>query len=469
MIKFGATKRVIVIGGGIAGLSAAHEVLARKGSVLLLDKSSRIGGNSVLASSGFNAARTKDQIAQGIKDSPDSFYQDTFNAAKKSARPHLIRTLTDNSVPALEWLRENLNIKLDVLSRLGGHSFPRTHGEGSYPGELIVRNLESRFVKITETDPEKATLLTKTPVTQLITENHKVVGVEFQNEGKISQAFGPVIIATGGYAADFGPDSLLSVYRPDLLRDSPLTSNKGTCTGDGIKMAEMANANLVDMQYIQLHPTGIVDPRFPAEKTKVIAAESLRGEGALIIDRYGNRFVNELGLRDDVSKKMNERKDSGPFRLVLNSKGAQKADSHCQHYMKLGLMVKYENGSQLAAEMGIKPQELESTFSSYNQAAQKGSDEFGKKYFENTPFSVDDTLYVSLITPVLHYCMGGIEINQGAQVIDKSGAPIEGLWCAGEANGGIHGENWLGGNSLLDCVVFGRIAGENALNYLNKK
>ena len=99
----------------------------------------------------------------------------------------------------------------------------------------------------------------------------------------------------------------------------------------------------------------------------------------------------------------------------------------------------------------------------------KSHDVWGKKFFHNLPLSVDDTFHVAMVTPVVHYCMGGLKINDDAEVLGAQDKVINGLFGAGEANGGVHGTNRLGGNSLLDCVVYGRVCGRTAARYVMKQ
>lgn len=130
-------------------------------------------------------------------------------------------------------------------------------------------------------------------------------------------------------------------------------------------------------------------------------------------------------------------------------------------------MKRYENGHDLAKDMGISVEKLQATFDDYNQIASgKKKDPFGKKFFSVGDWKMDDIFNVALMEPVLHYTMGGLEINAQSQVLDKNGKPIPGLYASGEVAGGVHGANRLGGSSLLGCVVFGRVAGDEAASYL---
>lgn len=299
---------------------------------------------------------------------------------------------------------------------------------------------------------------------------------------------GAVILATGGFAADFGQDSLLAQHRPDLLH-LPTTNGEHT-TGDGIKLGQEIGARTLDLEWVQVHPTGLVNPAEPDAKVKFLAAEALRGSGALIINGDGRRFVNELGRRDDTTGEM--WKHRPPFRLLLNSGAAQEVNWHCRHYESRGLMRYYRSGSEFASDVGIPLSDLEDTHEAHFQAARNterdpengpwnaypagrswdeasGRSGKGKRYFKNTiPGSQvhSEPFYVAIITPVLHYCMGGLEADTNAAVLGTSGLPIPGLWAVGEVMGGVHGNNRLGGNSLLDCVVFGRIAGRDSVRHL---
>lgn len=455
--------QVIVVGGGLAGLSAAHTVLEHGGRVLLLDKNGFLGGNSTKATSGINGALTRTQIRLGIKDSVESFYDDTAKSAKDLVRPPLVKVLTGNSASAVEWLQEKFALDLSLVSRLGGHSFPRTHrGKEKFPGMTITYALMEKFETLCQTEAHRAKLITKACVTKLLKEGDSVVGVEYEKDGQKHVAHGPVVIATGGYAADFDtPDSLLKKYRPDVLHLP--TTNGDHSTGDGIKLSLAIGGHAVDLEKVQVHPTGLVDPAEPDSKLKYLAAEALRGVGGLLLDKEGQRFCDELGRRDYVTGEM--WKNKPPFRLVLNSAAGKEIEWHCKHYQGRGLMKFYPNGAALAADMGISAKTLEETYNKYNEIAKSKKDPYGKQFFDNAPFRMDDSFWVSIVTPVVHFTMGGLEINHEGEVLGDKGT-IKGLYAAGEVAGGVHGANRLGGSSLLGCVVFGRVAGDSSARFL---
>jgi len=239
-----------------------------------------------------------------------------------------------------------------------------------------------------------------------------------------------------------------------------------------------------------VHPTGLVKPDDPDAKVKFLAAEALRGVGGIVLNAEGKRFANELGRRDYVTGEM--WKSKPPFRLCLNKAASDEIIWHCKHYTGRGVMKYYESGAALAADMGVPVSVLEETHEGHYQASKKmekdpdggswpaypsgkswdepsGKTGSGKKFYHNViPGSAvkSEPFYVAIITPVIHYCMGGLEIDVDSACIGANGKAIPGLYAAGEVAGGVHGNNRLGGNSLLDCVVFGRVAGLHAAQYM---
>ncbi|KAK1757354.1 fumarate reductase [Echria macrotheca] len=460
--------RVIVVGGGLSGLSAAHTIYLAGGNVVVLDKQGFFGGNSTKATSGINGALTRTQVEHGIQDSVKQFYDDTLKSARDKARPDLIKVLTYKSAAAVEWLQDVFNLDLTLVSRLGGHSQPRTHRghDAKFPGMAITYALMQRLEELAESEPERVQIIKKARVTSLNKEGNKVTGVTYEFNGEPQTIEGPVVLATGGYAADFGDGSLLKKHRPDTY--GLATTNGSHATGDGQKMVMAIGGNGIDMDKVQVHPTGLVDPKDPGSKWKFLAAEALRGEGGILLNADGDRFCDELGHRDYVSGMMWKEKDKGkfPIRLILNSKASNTLDFHTRHYSGRGLMKKM-TGKELAKEIGCTPEHLQKTFQTYNAIAEgKQKDPWGKKFFHNMPLDISDNFHVALMEPVLHFTMGGIEINDRAQVLNQDKKPFDGLFACGELAGGVHGANRLGGSSLLGCVVYGRVAGDSASNYL---
>jgi len=481
------SNQAIVVGGGLAGMSAANTVLENGGKVVLIDKSSFCGGNSTKATSGINGAATKTQKNNGIDDSIELFTNDTLKGGAK--KPELAKVLCGNSGNDVDWLVEKFNLDLSLVARLGGHSAPRTHrGKERFPGMTITYALIQMLEKVAERT-DKARIITKARAKKLLVNNKKeCVGLIYEKGGMDFQEHGPVILATGGFGADFTQNSLLAQYRPDLMHLP--TTNGEHCTGDGIKMGEEIGAKSIDLEWVQVHPTGLVKLDDPDAKIKFLAAEALRGVGGLILDANGKRFANELGRRDYVTGEM--WKSKPPFRLALNKAASDEIIWHCKHYTGRGVMKFYENGAKLAQDMGVNLSVIEDAHENHYQAAKKtekdpdggpfpaypsgkswdeasGKTGSGKKFYHNIiPGSAvkSEPFYVAIITPVIHYCMGGLEITVDSAVMNQQGKVIPGLYAAGEVMGGVHGNNRLGGNSLLDCVVFGRVSGKACAKYM---
>lgn len=333
----------------------------------------------------------------------------------------------------------------------------------------ITYALMQRLEEIADAEPERVQIIKRARVTGVNKNGNTVSGVSFETNGESKSADGVVVLATGGYAADFSDSSLLKAHRPDTFG---LSSTNGThATGDGQKMLMDIGANGIDMDKVQVHPTGLIDPKDPTAKYKFLAAEALRGEGGLLLNSDGKRFSDELGHRDYVSGQMWKEKEQGkwPVRLVLNSKASKVLDFHTRHYAGRGLMKKL-TGKELAKDIGCGEAALQKTFDDYNAIAEgKQKDPWNKRFFHNFPFNIDDEFHVALMEPVLHFTMGGIEINDRASVLNSEHNPFEGLYACGELAGGVHGANRLGGSSLLGCVVYGRVAGASASQHLFQK
>merc|ERR1719229_1834787 len=209
------TDLVVVVGGGLAGVSACNTVVENGGRTVLIDKSSFCGGNSTKATSGINGAATRTQKSKGIEDSTDLFTKDTLKGGAK--KPELAKVLCGNSGPDVDWLVEKFNLDLSLVARLGGHSQPRTHrGKERFPGMTITYALIQMVEKIAEKDSHIARIITKARATKLLYEKDICLGLIYEKGGQNFQEYGPVILCTGGFGADFTQNSLLAQYRPDL-------------------------------------------------------------------------------------------------------------------------------------------------------------------------------------------------------------------------------------------------------------
>lgn len=466
----------IVVGTGLAGLAASLHILDRGGRVLIIEKEHLVGGNSNKASSGINAFLPSNSTTD---DFLDSFEADTTKSAGASARPELIHTLVSNSGDAVTWLKERVGVDLSLVAQLGGHGHKRTHRpKNGMVGAEVIYGMQ-KAVRAFEKSGQ-VQFVTDTKVLNLLRDNNgRVHGVQVEylskkNVGSPDKLYAPnVILATGGFAADRSEGSYLSKYRPELMK-MPATAGSFS-TGDGIGLATSVGAGLIDMEKVQVHPTGWVDPKDPLNPNKILAAELMRGVGGVLINAEGARFCNELGTRAYVTDMMlshdayfaahhvwDKTKDIPTFSLVLASSAATEGEKHVDHYVHKGLLTRIDGVQALADWMGQNVDMIRETFLNYIADAEKGSDQWGKTSFQGKPYNDLDTeiFFVGTVTPVLHYCMGGITIDSQGNVLDENGMPIPGLHAAGEVTGGVHGDNRLGGNSLLECTVYGSIVGK---------
>ncbi|KAK0404683.1 hypothetical protein QR680_017570 [Steinernema hermaphroditum] len=474
---------VIVVGGGLAGLSAAVEALRAGAKVILVEREKDVGGNSAKASSGINGCGTEAQHAAGIKDSTDKFYSDTMSAGDRENDGALVDLLVHESADAVQFLID-LGVDLSDINICGGHSVPRTHwipspkeGRPTPVGIAIIRALKAKILKETEERPEFMKVLYNTEVLGLVTWNEYITGVRIKrDDGTLDEVRGKaVILTTGGFSADrHNVSSLLAEFAPEKMKFP--TTNGPFARGDGVKMARAMGAQVIGMEHVQVHPTAFLDPKDPSAGTKFLAAEALRGKGALLVSSKGVRFANELGRRDYLSAKIQaegtELPENKEWKFVYMLMTDEMADSFGRpafnFYANIkGFFTKFENANTLAEHIGCDSSALRETFDSYNGFVKdaKNSEKRVRDSFDKTIFpaeiSVDASIYAAKITPALHYTMGGLKIDKSAVVFNEfSQKPFNGLLAAGEVTGGVHGRNRLAGNSLLECVIFGRIAGK---------
>ncbi|KAI0868737.1 FAD binding domain-containing protein [Hypoxylon argillaceum] len=475
-------KPVIIVGSGLAGLSAAYEALKAGASVHMLDRAAKPGGNSIKASSGINGAGTQFQKDKGItEDDSGKFFEDSTRSAGvrltsqtgalgEEQRRALIEILTTQSASAVAWLADDIGVDLRTVAQLGGHTIARTHrgASGPPPGAAIVGAL----LKKLGADP-RFTLTSSADVQALtVSETGAVTGVRYTADGgqTAQEAAGPVVFAAGGFAGD--AHGLLATHRPDLA-GMPST-NDARPGAHGLLGA--VGAEFVDMDSVQVHPTGFVDPKDPAATYKFLAAEALRGEGGILLSAAdGRRFVNEMERRDVASAAImalppsqdEKVREAGARQwdvtLLLDPGASEAVGSHLGFYVFKGLMRKTKV-RDLAPEV-IAAVDKYAAVVAAGRDEEFGRTAFGHWRLPSGEANREEEVAVGTVTPVTHFTMGGVAFNAETQVLGRKGdalVPIEGVWAAGEITGGIHGDNRLGGSSLLECAVFGRIAGAEA-------
>ncbi|OON41388.1 flavocytochrome c [Izhakiella australiensis] len=436
---------VVVVGSGGAGLAAAIQACDEGARVAIIEKMPTIGGNTIKASVGMNAAETRFQALKGIKDSKDLFYDETLKGGKFKNNPQLLREFVNLAPEAIEWLASH-GIELNDITITGGMSIDRTHrpadrsAVGGFLISGLVKNINTRNIEV----------LLETSVADILFENGAVTGVKVVDEYNDTRILNAksVIVATGGFSAN---REMVVKYRPEL--DGFVTTNHKGATGSGIAMLQKIGADTVDMGEIQIHPT-------VEQTTSYLISESIRGGGAMLVSQAGQRFFNEMETRDKVSAQIIALPEKSAWiifdeQIRLNNKAADE-------YIGRGFVISAATPEELAAKINMDPTALQHTLERFNQFVEQQNDEdFGRKTALRHPLN-QGPYYAIRIAPGVHHTMGGVTINVDTSVLDSQKQIIPGAWAAGEVVGGIHGANRIGGNAVADIIIFGIKAGHNA-------
>ncbi|GIU21556.1 fumarate reductase flavoprotein subunit [Shewanella schlegeliana] len=445
------TVDVVVVGSGGAGFSAAVSAFDNGAKVILIEKEPVIGGNAKLAAGGMNAAWTDQQKAKGIKDSVESMYKDTMKGGRDINEPELVEVLTSHSKGSVDWLTA-MGADLNDVGRMGGASANRSHrptggaGVGAHVIQVLYDNAVKRDIDMR---------MNTRGIEILKDDKGNVEGllVKGMYKGYYWIKADAVILATGGFAKN---NERVSKLDPKLK--GFISTNQPGATGDGIDVAGNAGAAMTDLEYIQAHPTLSV-------KGGVMVTEAVRGNGAILVNREGKRFVNEITTRDKASAAILNQTGKSAFLIFDDS--VRKSLSKIDKYIGLGVVPSADSLVKLGEKTGIDGKNLTEAVARYNSQLKSGKDtDFGRP---NLPRALNEGNYYAIeVTPGVHHTMGGVKIDSKAEIMNAKQQVIPGLYGAGEVTGGVHGANRLGGNAISDIVTFGRMAGENAAEYSKK-
>ena len=487
---------VVVVGAGGAGMTAAITAAGEGKSVVILESQSMVGGNSVRATGGMNAGKTVYQdenefgesagVEKTLKTAAEKYadnetitalaktvseqwaaYQanptgyfdsvelmelDTMIGGKGINDPELVETLCANSADAIDWLDEH-GITLHNVSSFGGASVKRIHRPVNAEGKTV--SVGSYMIPLLEENCEKAgvKMMLDTTATEILTDaNGAAVGVKATGASgeTVTVNAKAVVLATGGFGANL---DMVVKYKPELK--GFMTTNAPGIQGQGIEMAQAIGAATVDMDQIQIHPT-------VEANTAALITEGLRGDGAILINEEGQRFIDEVGTRDVVSAA--EIAQTGSYSWLVVDQAMADASSVIQGYIKKGYTVTGATYEELGKAMGVDAAAFAETMEKWNGYVEAKNDpDFGRTSFAN-PLNTAP-YYAVKVTAGVHHTMGGLKINANTEVLNEKGEVIPGLFAAGEVTGGVHGANRLGGNAVADFTVFGRIAGAAASDY----
>ena len=483
---------VVIVGAGGAGMTSALTAAEMGAKVIIVESQAAVGGNSVRATGGMNASNTPYQdnaefgqaagvektlaglettytdhevikaLAETVKvqwaayqQNPEGYFDtvelmqlDTIIGGKGINNPELVKVLAENSAEGVEWLR-NYNINLENTGAFGGASVNRIHwpkvdgkktNVGSYMIPLLKEACDAN---------ENITILFETTANEIIMVDGAAKGIKAAGKAGniVTVNADAVILAAGGFGANL---DMVASYQPSLK--GFMTTNAAGLQGQGIAMAQAVGAAVVDMDQIQIHPTVQAD-------TAALITEGLRGDGAILVNAEGKRFIDEVGTRDVVSAA--EIAQTGSYSWLIVDQRMLDASATIAGYVKKGFVLSGATYEELAAACGMPAADFAATMNAWNgYVAAKNDPDFGRVSFANpldmAPF------YAIKVTAGIHHTMGGVKINTETQVLTAEGTAIPGLFAAGEVTGGVHGANRLGGNAVSDFVVFGRIAGAEA-------
>lgn len=487
---------IVIVGAGGAGMTAAITAAEAGKNVVIVESQAMVGGNSVRATGGMNAADTPAQDenefteAAGVEktletaasewagneaitaladtvagqwaeyqanpvgyfDSVELMELDTLIGGHGINDPALVETLCSNSADAVAWLGEQ-GIELSSVGAAGGASVKRIHRPVDDQG--LVISVGSYMIPLLQAKCEElgVEFIMNTTANEILTDaNGAAVGIAAtdKNGAAVTVNAKAVILATGGFGANL---DMVVEYKPELA--GFMTTNAAGAQGQGIDMAVAIGAGTVDMDQIQIHPT----VEFNSSQ---LITEGLRGDGAILVNAEGNRFTDEVGTRDVVSAA--EIAQPGSYSWLVIDQAMVDASGVIQGYIESGFTFSGETYEELAEAIGVDPTAFAETMNKWNAAVAAGVDEeFGRTSFTNP---LDTAPYYAIkVTAGIHHTMGGLTINPQTQVLAGDGTVIDGLYAAGEVTGGVHGGNRLGGTAVADFVVFGRIAGEQAAAY----
>ncbi|MBQ9205624.1 MAG: flavocytochrome c [Treponema sp.] len=446
---------IVIVGAGGAGLVAATEAASKGARVIVLEKMGIVGGNANSSTGGINASYTKEQQRLGIKDSPEVFYEDTMRGGKNMNDPVLVRTLVNNSASMVEWLQSPLiGADLSDVGMFGGATNKRIHRPqgGSAIGAHLIPLLHKAALE------QGAQIRLNNKVVDILSDKAgtTATGVRVSTEnGEYTILAKAVIIATGG----FGANAEMVEFYSASLKGFGTTNHKGA-TGDAFAMVEKFNAELTQMEQIQIHPTVV-------KGTGAMITEAVRGNGAILVNKTGNRFINEMETRDIVSAAI--LKGPGKTAYLVFDQSVRESLKAIEGYAKAGFLTEGASISELAKKLSIPSDALEATVATYNSFVQSKNDtDFGRNTASMERQLVKAPFYAIEIEPAIHHTMGGLKINEKAQVLNKSGVAIPALFAAGEVTGGVHGAERLGGNAVADFCIFGKIAADSALEFIKE-
>lgn len=448
--KWDETYDLVVVGSGGAGLASA--VMAKQQGVdkiLVLEKMAYIGGNTAISGGGFNSYDPPRQAAQNIKDSPENHFKNTYEGGDGRANPELVKTMTENSYAAVQWL-ESMGMKFKpAIYQIYGGLYPRCHAPYGSLGSDYIKVLKAQCDKL------GIEIRRQCRVTRIVREEPlagAVLGVEYVGKDKKTHSVRgtkSVVIAAGGFAAN---PQMRALHDPRMLNLT--TTNHAGATGDLLPLLIDIGAETTGLDFIQCNP-GCP----PGRKHRIIM--HLVVKNFIMVGLDAKRFVAEDSRRDVIRDAVLSLPKQTAF-SIIDQNGFDELNPGHQDGIRKGFETgdawKADTFEELAKKMGVDPEVLRKTIDDFNAGVDAQKDALGKapnmlRRIEKAPF------YAGYAGMSVHHTMGGVVINSKTQVIDRRGEIIPHLHAVGEVTGGIHGTNRLGGNAICDIFTFGRLTG----------
>lgn len=508
---------VVVLGGGGAGLASAIELAENGKTVTIVEKNGAIGGDTLVCGAIYNnpdeelqakvtmSEPVKEQLEEALKakpvndehkeliaavqkewdeykangrtdlfDSKNWYALQTWNGGDNVGNLDLVKVLTFNSVDGYEWIK-SLGMQFDdFISQGAGSLWQRTHTSKQDMGTGFISVYSQKLEDLSD----KINVLVETTAEELVMEDGRAVGAKVKDNHSEKEyqvkAKDGVILATGGFAAnpEMVQEHNTSGKWDDLSKVST-TNRFSSSQGDGIVMAEKAGADLVDMDQIQLLYLGNTQN---GQLTKYPPRDVNGTDQIIFINKEGKRFVREDGRRDDISKATLAQTD-GMFYMLESGDGEgykdikdpewRSADGFTLDYLKdNGYIFVGDTLEEIAKQIGCDVKDLQATIDTFNASVDSGKDEFGRTLYST---KLEKGPWIATARQAsIHHTMGGVRIDPAARVLDKDGKVIPGLYAGGEITGGIHGANRLGGNAVVDTVVFGKLSADTLLEDTSK-
>ena len=459
---------VIVIGSGFAGLAAAIEARKAGAKVVVLEKMPTPGGNSIINGGILTATGCPQQKLHKIEDSVELLEKDILTAGNYMNYSSKVRYLAEHALSNYEWTVKELGVQYlpDAIGQEGGHSVPRYVFTKNGSGSGIVRK---ELDKCKELGVE---VRLRAYVEHIIRDDKgRVVGLEVRegyrfpkkDSGKVKfiAARKGVVLCYGGFSADV---KFRQMHDPKLT-DKFSTTNQPGATGELWRETYNIGCAQIQNDWIQCGPWSN-----PKEKGMGIGwtfTQSAAAEYGLWVNTKGQRFVNELANRKvRADAIMVEQANGKKCFAICNEPNVQplkkQRPGFLEKMLERKIVEKYDSLEALAKDFNIPLDELKKTLAQVNESAKTKNDKPFGRYINNEfkPLT-EGPWYAAITSPKVHHCMGGLLTNMKGQVLDiMDQEPIPGLYAAGEATGGIHGAVRLGSCAILDCLVNGRICGQ---------